>query len=129
MNIRKIYNEDIREIILEESGIVSITWAGENERNIIMGIDWTGSQEDMEVPIDIYKNLKTNLHFEFATDIDFNFKHNKTWTIGALEISEFNFKKVAEYKYKIEFIFYFNPVGHLKFNCSNFYFEIIEDQG
>jgi hypothetical protein len=119
-------NEEIDKIILDESLILSITWIYKNNPIIEIGIDWCG-QEDLKDKID-FLNMQTKLIFDFAGDIDFNFKHVVgKWNSGALEITSFlyNYDNNTQL-YTIEFIFDYSPVGHIKFNCTGFYFEIIE---
>ena len=121
--IRVFKNKEVEQIVLDESTITSIKWLNENGINIEMDVDWCG-QEDLKNDIDFLK-VKTKLIFEFASDIDFNFKHSDTYTIGALEITDFTFKK-NDIRYTIDIKFDFQPVGYIKFNCNDFQFVIEE---
>ena len=116
-------NEEINRIILDESLILSIEWIYKDHPIIEMIIDWCG-QEDLKDEINFLK-VQTKLKFEFAWDIDFNFKHIGSWNSGALEITSFSFIK-KEQIYEIEFRFDFSPVGYMKFSCTDFCFVIIE---
>lgn len=123
MIIKKYSNSEIDKIVLDESTILSIKWVNENGIDVEMDIDWCG-QEDLKKDID-FLNVKTKLSFEFVSDIDFNFKHQGSYTIGALEISEFKFLQIDK-RYSIMFKFDSQPVGYMKFNCNSLVF-IIEE--
>lgn len=117
-------NEDIDRIILDESLILSIEWIYESRPIIQMSIDWCG-QDDLKNEI-VFLKMQTKLVFDFAGDIDFNFKHSGPWNSGALEITSFSYVKI-ESVYNIEFLFDFSPVGYIKFRCTDFYFEINQE--
>ena len=118
--IAKTYvNSEIGKIVLDESTITSIKWINENGIDIEMEIDWCG-QEDLKKEID-FLSVKTRLLFHFVSDINFNFQHQGTYTIGALEISDFKFHAIGN-QYSIAFRFDFQPVGHIKFICNDFDF-------
>ena len=117
-------NEEIDQIILDESLILSISWKYKGHPIIEMDIDWCG-QEDMK-ELD-YPKLQTRLIFEYAGNIDFNFKHVAgKWNSGALEITSFTYSRDNHNNYTIVFTFDYAPVGYIKFECSDFYFEITE---
>jgi|688.fasta_scaffold1509854_2 hypothetical protein len=123
MGSRIFKNQQLNQITLDESSIFSIKWVNENGIDLEMEIDWCG-QEDLKDEID-FLNVVTKLVFQLVSDIDFNFKHNDIWTIGALEITNFSFNKLDE-RYSVEFRFDFQPIGHIKFNCNELYFEVIQ---
>ena len=123
--MKRIYrNEDIDNIILDESLIVSISWKYENHPVIEMGIDWCGQMDMKDLE---YSKLQTRLVFNFAGNIDFSFKHiTGKWNSGALEITSFSYSYDKKGNYTVVFTFDYSPVGYIKFDCSEFYFEIIE---
>ncbi len=119
-------NEEIDRIVLDESGIIGIRWTmDENNHpvNIEMEMDWNG-QEDLVGEYDFMK-IKTKIFFSLVHDAKFNFEFKGQNTIGDLEITTFSYLK-EDLIYKIEFRFDFSPVGYIKFNCIDFYFEIEE---
>ncbi len=116
-------NEEIDSIILDESFIQGFNWINDND-GLEMDIDWNG-QQDL-VDIFDFMNVKTKLKFSLVYNIQFNFEFKGQCTMGALEITSFSYiKKLSNYE--IEFKFDFSPVGYIKFNCNDFYFEIIEN--
>ncbi|MDH6311933.1 hypothetical protein M2137_000692 [Parabacteroides sp. PFB2-10] len=117
-------NEEVDNIILDESLLLSIEWIYKEHPIIEIKIDWCG-QEDLKDEI-VFLEMQTKLVFDYAGNIDFNFKHSGTWNSGALEITEFSYLKKGT-MYMIEFKFDFSPVGYIRFNCADFYFEIIEE--
>ncbi len=114
-------NDDLNKIIINESFIEKIEWLNKG-KDLSFSIDWCG-QEDLADEID-FLNVKTNLIFKFSTEIEFNFKYEDD-SMGAMEITEFNFVKNENGKYQIKFDFAYQPIGYIKFNCNDFYFEII----
>jgi hypothetical protein len=120
--ITKFINEQIEEIILDESFINGLLWTGENGINLEILIDWCG-QENLKNKFN-FENINTKLLFEYCYEIDFNFKHQNPYTLGNLEITKFKYTKIENNNYLIEFIFDFSPKGSLKFYCNNFIFII-----
>ena len=119
-------NEEIDKIVLEESGIKGIKWIEDtntNPVNIEIEIDWNG-QQDLVESFD-FMNIRTKLFFSLVHNAKFDFEFKNPYTIGKIEITNFSYIK-KEHVYTIEFKFDSSPVGFIKFNCVDFYFEIIE---
>jgi hypothetical protein len=120
---QKIYrNEDIDKILLDDGGggIIAITWPDQNNRNLQMANDW-GGQEEFKNDFNFFK-IETNLFFESVYDIGFDIYD----TLRSLSIGTFSYKLIENY-YLIEFELDFNAKGTIRFKCSGFYFEIIDD--
>jgi len=120
MTLKEFNIDQLAKINFDESGIIGILWANdENDLNLL--IDWCG-QEDMANDFD-FNNIATHLYFEFVTNVEFNFKFNEK-NMKAIEISHFNYTIRPDSTYDIEFLFDFQPVGHMKFRCNDFKFVI-----
>lgn len=121
-------NQEIEKIILDESFIQGFKWIddnNENPTNLEIEIDLNGQQDLLDY-FDLM-NIKTNFVFNLVIDAQFNFVFKPPYTIGALEITSFTYQyNEISQLYLIEFKFDFSPVGYIKFNCTDFYFEIIE---
>lgn len=124
--MRTFNTEEISSLNFNESSILSIKWINENGIDLEMDIDWCG-QENLADEID-FNNVKTKLVFRFVSNLDVRFQHNEVWTIGPMEITEFKFQKTNIGQYQIEINMDFQPVGFIKFHCSNFNFVVLEKQ-
>lgn len=115
-------NEEIDNIIIDESSIRSFSWINQDELDLEMQIDWNG-QYNLKDEFD-FMSVKTKLFFSWITDL----KMNLDWknTIGSPGVTTFSFKKNFNNTFKIYFELDFNAVGYISFNCNEFYFEIIE---
>ena len=120
--MKKFHANEIDKINLDESGIISISWVND-EKDLNLLIDWCG-QEDLAETFD-FNNIICNLYFDFVTNVEVNFRFDDG-NMRALEISEFNYFIDEQGIYNIEIVFYFQPVGFIKFKCNNFEF-IVED--
>ena len=126
---KHIYRDDeIDKINLDESFIKSFRWLDDEEGhpvNLEVEIDWNG-QKDLVEDFD-FMSIRTRMVFSLVVNAKFCFEFKKPYTIGGMEISAFEYNYNPDHlDYSIEFQFYFSPVGSVKFNCSEFYFEIIE---
>lgn len=122
--IREYVNEEIQDIILDESLIVSLKWVNEGGADLEMEVDWCG-QEDLAKEIDFLK-IKTYLKFKVAHNLMVTLEHKDKYNIGNPEITEFSFSKVNN-KYKVRFDFSFSPQGFMEFYCSEIRFEVISN--
>lgn len=115
-------NEEVNSIIIDESSILSISWINQDQLNLEMLIDWNG-QYNLKDEFD-FMNIKTRMIFNWITDL----KINLDWknSIGSPGITTFSFKEEPNKTFNINFELDFNATGYIKFNCNDFYFEIIE---
>jgi hypothetical protein len=118
--MRVFSNQELENIIIDESLLTGISWGGNHFQDVAIQIDWCG-QEDLKEEID-FVNSKASLYFEFVTDLEFSIKF-KSDTMGVLEITSFSFDLLDEV-WAIEFSFKFYPVGYLKFKCNDFKFVV-----
>lgn len=120
-------NGEIDKIILDESYISGFRWINNcdgHPTNLEIEIDWNG-QQNLISDFD-FMNIKTRNFFSSVFDAQFKFEFKDSYTTGALEISSFSYVRNSLI-YSIDFKFNFAPIGYVKFNCHDFYFEIIEN--
>jgi hypothetical protein len=117
--MRTFSDQELEKIIINESLITRITWVN-HFADLVIQIDWCG-QEDLKNEFNFMK-IRSSLHFDFTTEVEFDFKFKPT-NMGALEITTFTFEKKLNI-WAIAFEFSFYPVGHIKFNCNDFRFVV-----
>ena len=121
-------NREIDHLILDEIFINGIKWIDDNDgppTNLEIDIDCNG-QENMCNDFD-FMSIKTHISFSLVIEAKFCFEFKAPYTIGGLEITSFSYNYDDKRHHDtIEFKFDFSPVGYIKFNCLDFYFEIIE---
>ena len=118
---KKYLNEEVDKIIIDESFIEGILWKNEGKHLEVI-IDWCG-QDDLGYDFD-WDSITTKLEFSWITDLEMNFKFNKT-SICAIEISEFRFEK-KDKVWEVIFDCFFEPKGIIRFSCNDFKFVIEE---
>ena len=114
-------NEEVKDIILAECGIIGFSWINE-ELDFDIQIDWNG-QSDLADDFD-FMETKAHLVFHWITELKIMLDYKDQ--IKASSIESFSFKK-NEYGYNININCNFDSIGYINFNCYDFYFEIIEN--
>ncbi|GEM_PF-6816446 len=110
----KYSNEEIHQIIIDESFIQTIKWTN-NASDLQIILDWCG-QPDIAFSV----VNAVFLHFEFVWDVKMEWQYGEQ-QVGMPEISHFYFEKTDNF-YFISLIFDFHPKGFIQLKCNNLHF-------
>lgn len=107
------HNEEVLSFNFDESAVLGLEWVNEY-KDLHVKLDWADER-------DLAPDCCPTLAFDFVTELEAQFAFPKM-TMGSMQIGTIEFVPLENRTWSVAIQFYFQPVGHIRFNCTNIKF-------